>query len=104
MHKKTVSLDCDMRLAQALATAVRAYADAAYPPGGSECAQVARAALMDAAAGFEGHREGPLVVRKRLLPQLKAAVRWYLSQERPLDVESPPGLETVLEFDAKRSR
>ena len=40
--QKTVTFTCDAATAQQLATVVRAYADAAYPTGGSECAQAAQ--------------------------------------------------------------
>lgn len=104
MRQKTVSLDCDAHLANSLALAVRAYAEAAYPSGGSECAQVARAALVDVAALCEAHSGGHLVLRRRLMPQVRAAVRWCLSQDGPAHVEFAPGLESVLEIDAKSTR
>ena len=101
MKSKTVAVDCDPRLAQGLAAAVRAYVDAAYPAGGSECAQVARAALLDAARDCAAHAGGPLVLRRRMMPQLRAAVHWCLSQDDAAGVELPPGLESVLTPNSK---
>jgi len=99
MRAKTVTLDCDPLLARQLAAAVQAYAHAAYPPGGSECGQVAREALLDTAARCQAHRGGALVLRRRMLPQLRAAVRWCVSQDGPPDIQFPPGLESILTTD-----
>lgn len=103
VNGKTVSLDCDVQLARGLAAAVRAYAHAAYPPGGSECGQAARQALLEAADQCARHGGGPLVLRRRLLTQMRAAVRWCLSQEGPADVKCPPGLASVLAVNGRRS-
>ncbi len=103
MRDKTVRLSCSHELARGLATALRAFAQAAYPPGGSECAQAARAALLDTAAQCEAHTDGVLVLRRRLMPQLRAAVRWSLSLDGPREIEWPPGLGTLLEPDKQSS-
>jgi len=103
MRAKTVALDCDPQLARGLAEAVRAYAHAAYPRGGSECGQVAREALLDAAARCETHAGGALVLRRRMLPQLRAAVCWCLSPEGPTDLALPPGVESLLTLDRQNT-
>jgi len=99
MRAKTVTLDCDPPLARGLAAAVRAYAHAAYPHGGSACGQVAREALLDTAARCETHGGGALVLRRRMLPQLRAAVRWCLSHDGPPGIDLPPGLVSLLAVD-----
>jgi hypothetical protein len=66
-----------------LAQAIQAYAHAAFPPGGSECAQVSREALLDTARLCEQHAGGKLALNKRQLPQLRAAVSWYFSEVDP---------------------
>ncbi len=104
MREKTVRLSCSRELASGLATALRAFAQAAYPLGGSECSQAARAALLDTAAQCEAHMDGPLVLRRRLMPQLRTAVRWSLSPDGPQGVEWPPGLGTLLEPDTRTIR
>ena len=96
MRSKTVQLPCDAGMAHSLGRAIRSYAHAAYPPGGSECAQVAREALLDVARQCDAHRGGGLTLRKRMLPQLRAAVRWWLSTTGASDVESRPELKTLL--------
>ena len=85
---KHLRVHCDRPTAQAFATAVRAYAEAAYPPGGSECAQVAHQTLLDTASACEIHTDGALRLRKRQLPMLRAAVRWSLSENASTRVES----------------
>lgn len=96
MKRKTVSIPCDHHTAQQLGDAIRAYAQAAYPEGGSECAQVARAALLDAAESCGAHEAGDLALRRRQLALLRACVRWYFSEEGPGDVESGSQLRELL--------
>lgn len=96
MKQRIVDVDCDAASARELARALRAYADAAYPPGGSECTQVARSTLLDTAAGCEQHSGGALPLRRRQLPILRSAVRWWLSENADLCVESARGLEHLL--------
>ncbi len=96
MKTRTVEFACDRTAAITLAGAVRAYADAAYPPGGSECAQVARETLHDAASHCAAHPGGILQLRKRLMPQIRAALTWIASEDNPERVELPPDLEALL--------
>ena len=83
MKQKRVTVSCEPEAARRLAEAVRAYAHAAFPPGGSECAQVSREALLDTASHCDTHPGGELALRKRQMPQIRAAVRWYFSDEGP---------------------
>ena len=81
MAGKTFQLRCTSEQAEALALALETFARAAYPPGGSECAQVASETLRDSArlirenaadaAGAELRR------RQRVL--LKSGITWYFS-------------------------
>jgi hypothetical protein len=48
--RKKIKLCCDVTVRDVLCTAIREYAHAAYPEGGSECAQVARYTLLELAA------------------------------------------------------
>jgi hypothetical protein len=83
-RKKTVRIDCDRETAAALAEAIRTYAEAAYPPGGSECAQVAHQALKDTARSIDSAAAagaaGGLEIPRRQRAMLKTAVDWYLEQ------------------------
>ncbi len=96
MKRKTVFIPCDGMTAQLLATAILAYAGAAYPAGGSDCAQVARAALLDAATECDRHESGGLALRRRQLALLRACVRWYFSDEGPGDRVSGSHLTELL--------
>ncbi len=95
VRQKTVTFACDAAAARQLAMVVRAYADAAYPTGGSECAQAAREALRDAAARCDLHPGGQLTLRKRLLPQLRTAVSWFAGEQGPSSVGSAAALEFI---------
>ena len=80
----------DEEEANALARALAEYAYAAYPPGGSECAQVSRETLLTSAQEVANHAAdsdgATLSRRQRVL--LKAAVQWYFSADGP----GEPGL------------
>ncbi len=66
------------------AEAIRRYAEAAYPPGGSECAQVAHEALNDSARAIaQAHQRAPateIEFPRRQRVMLKAALDWYLDR------------------------
>lgn len=96
MKTRIVEFSCSREAATSLAGAVRAYADAAYPPSGSECAQVARETLHDAASHCAAHPGGMLQLRKRLMPQIRAALSWTTSEDNPERVELPPDLIALL--------
>lgn len=95
--QRYVDLACSPTLAEALGRAVAAYAYAAFPPGGSECAQVSRAALLDTARGCMEHGGGALRVRRRQLAQLRAAVRWYRDESDGVDETTVDQLAALLE-------
>ena len=101
MKRRVVEISCDAATAQALSRALRAYANAAYPPGGSECGQVARSTLLDTASTCEQQAGEALRLRKRQLPMLRAAARWWLSENPGLCVESARGLEQFLATPTK---
>lgn len=85
MKSKTFTLRCTDDQAAALAAALQAYATAAYPPGGSECAQVAQQTLQETAqliARDAGGTSGAQI-RRRQRSIVKAAVSWYFSAEGP---------------------
>lgn len=83
MKRREVNVDCDPASAQRLAAVVRDFALAAYPPGGSDCAQAAREALLDTADRCANHAGGDLPLPRRQLPQLRSAVAWYFSEREP---------------------
>jgi len=88
-------------MTQRLSVALRQYAEAAYPPGCSECGQVARAALDDAAVLLEAgvEQSEPYVeLSKRLRAHLKVAVEYYCQQPENLIWQS--ALQQLLSGEA----
>ena len=75
-----LNLQCDTAVRDILCTAIREYAIAAYPPGGSDCAQVSHAALMDLAAGIEAgitSDSDSVLISRRPRAMVKAAITYY---------------------------
>ncbi len=77
---------------QAMSIAIQGYADAAYPPGGSDCAQTARAGLLDTAEKISqqvdlGYKQ--VTISRRIKSHIKAAIQYYLqvSAEQGCDTE-----------------
>ena len=80
MAARELVLHCDNAIREILSRAVREFAHAAYPEGGSECAQVARYTLLNVAGQIEASiaaGAAEVVVSKRLRPNLKAAMDYY---------------------------
>lgn len=79
--KKIQPLKLDADTAGLIAASILAYANAAYPPGGSECAQATHQSLKDLAIKFSRPSEQGILLKKRQLPLIKAAIRWFYSEE-----------------------
>lgn len=83
MASRKISLSCDVTVKNILCTAIREYAYAAYPEGGSECAQVARYTLLELAAdidaGISGDNE-TVEVSKRPRAMVQAALEYYFNR------------------------
>jgi len=94
MKSRTFSLVASSEEARMLAEALSSYAQAAYPPGGSECAQVARESLLESAREIASNAAGPAgaTLSRRQRAIMKAGVRWYFSDEGP----GQTGLHTAL--------
>lgn len=98
------SFRCTAEQAAHLAAALRAFADAAYPPGGSECAQVARTTLRDAAdciARDASSRDGA-ALRRRQRAIMRTAVDWYFGPDGPVPDVRAEELLALLGSSAKR--
>lgn len=95
---KTITLEAPPLLQEIVVAALRTYAEAAYPPGGSECGQVARGAIMDVARamelGFSEHGRRAEVSR-RMRANLKSAIRYFC--EQPAYADYLPCLEKMIE-------
>ena len=79
MARKTFRIQAEAERARLLSRQLRAYADAAYPPGASECAQSAHAALSEAADSIEYAADAGAYaeISVRLRAMMKAAVRYH---------------------------
>ena len=98
MADKTFAIAVSQSQALKIAEAIEVYAHAAYPVGGSDCAQVSRDALLDSAKAFSSIKtDGIVQVRKRQRRPLKAAVDWYFSMEGPGDHSKGPELGALFE-------
>jgi hypothetical protein len=73
---------CGAEACSWLCEALRGYAAAAFPPGGSECAQASRASLMDMAERFAGEcaTTGGITVKGRQKGLLRGAVQVYFEE------------------------
>ena len=83
MTARKITLHCDSAVKDIACAAIRDYAHAAYPEGGSECAQVARYTLLELAAdidaGITAHSE-TVEISKRPRAMLKAAFEYYFNR------------------------
>jgi len=83
MTARKITLHCDIAVKDIACAAIRDYAHAAYPEGGSECAQVARYTLLELAAdidaGITAHSE-TVEISKRPRTMLKAAFEYYFNR------------------------
>jgi hypothetical protein len=80
MAARTLVLHCDNSIREILSRAIREFAHAAYPVGGSECAQVARYTLLNVADAIDAAIEsnaGEVPVSRRIRPNLKAALDYH---------------------------
>lgn len=95
MRRKTLTIPAGPRARQLLAQAIGTFAEAAYPPGASECAQVARESLLGTAATIARAVDAATVsARQRSL--LKQAVTWYFAEVSP---QTPaPQVQALLEL------
>lgn len=82
-RNKTFLLRCAPEFAAQLADAIETYARAAYPPGGSECAQVALQTLTESANVIrrDAATEQGAMLRRRQRTQFKAAINWYFGED-----------------------
>jgi hypothetical protein len=87
MPGKTFTLQATPEEAARLAEALAAYAYAAFPPGGSECAQVSRETLLESARQIaeRAATETGAQLRRRQRKVFRSALQWYFSDEGPGD-------------------
>ena len=84
MASRKILLRCDVPTRDILCSAIREYAFAAYPRGGSECAQLARYTLMELAAEIDAGISADNIsveISKRPKPMIKAALEYYFNRQ-----------------------
>jgi len=84
MVPRYLTLHCDATIKNLLSGAIRDYAHAAYPEGGSECAQVARYALLQAADAIDAANtahDTEAVISRRLRTTLQAAIDYHFDRQ-----------------------
>jgi hypothetical protein len=83
MAAKKIILHCDIPVRDIVCSAIRDYAHAAYPDGGSECAQVARYTLLELAdqinAGINDDSHA-VEISRRPRAMVKAAFEYYFNR------------------------
>jgi len=84
MPPATITLQCDLAVKEILCRAIREYAYAAYPEGGSDCAQVARYTLLELArqidTGITSERQ-QVDISRRPRVMVKAAIEYYFDRQ-----------------------
>jgi len=84
MPPATITLQCDLAVKEILCRAIREYAYAAYPEGGSDCAQVARYTLLELvqqiAAGITAEQQ-QVEISRRPRAMVKAAIEYYFDRQ-----------------------
>lgn len=78
---KRIEVTCSPQIKDIFVTALRNYTDVAFPPGGADCALVAREALLEALAGFDrefrDNDSGRSGYNKRLRAMVKEGLRLH---------------------------
>lgn len=77
-------LTCDVTVRDILCLAIRDYAIAAYPPGGSDCAQVARYTLLELATQIEtgiNATSGSVAISRRPRAMVGAALEYHFDRD-----------------------
>lgn len=84
MASAKIRLRCDVAIRDLLCVAIRDYAVAAYPTGGSDCAQVARYTLLELAdqieQGINDHAH-ELEISRRPRAMVRAALGYYFDRQ-----------------------
>ena len=83
MAARKITLHCDVAVRDIVCMAIREYAYAAYPDGGSECVQVARYTLLELAADIEAgitEHSHSVEISKRPRAMVKAAIEYYFNR------------------------
>lgn len=78
---KTMTLHIDEDQLAELVAVLQRYAHAAWPPGGSECAQASREALLTAAQAMQdSYHSGEAQFNRRQRATFRAALEYHMEQ------------------------
>ena len=83
MAAKKITLHCDVPVRDIVCSAIREYAQAAYPQGGSECAQVARYTLLELADEIDNGINAEchaIEISRRPRAMLKASFEYHFNR------------------------
>jgi hypothetical protein len=83
MPSATITLQCDLAVKEILCRAIREYAHAAYPEGGSDCAQVARYTLLELAQQIDAGittESLRVEISRRPRAMVKAAIEYFFDR------------------------
>ena len=84
MPASTITLQCDVVVKEILCRAIREYARAAYPEGGSDCAQVARYTLLELAQQIDDGITPDnqcVAISRRPRAMVKAAIEYFYDRQ-----------------------
>ena len=84
MPPATITLQCDLAVKEILCRAIREYAHAAYPEGGSDCAQVARYTLLELAQQIDDGITADnqrVAISRRPRAMVKAAIEYLFDRQ-----------------------
>jgi hypothetical protein len=84
MPPATITLQCDVAVKEILCRAIREYAHAAYPEGGSDCAQVARYTLLELAQQIDDAitpDNQRIAISRRPRAMVKAAIEYFFDRQ-----------------------
>ena len=97
MSRATLILQCDLAVKEVLCQAIREYALAAYPEGGSDCAQVARYTLLELAQQIDTgitSAQPCIAISRRPRAMARAAIDYYFDRQ-----EAESGIGAVRQRD-----
>ena len=97
---KFIELHAPIELIELLSSIITVYAHAAYPPGGSECAQASRETLLIARQRLlqeYDHLLQKTTMSRRLRAQFKAAINFSVENDDLDKVQSQHLLKLIVE-------
>ncbi len=96
MKKKQFQFPCDNDACSHLAKVLSTYVYAAFPIGGSECAQATRESLLDMAKRLADCKTDKFGINARQRPMLKSAINWYFSEVETDEARQNSLLEALM--------